>query len=117
MALSNWLTRNEWNACYFAGMKEIIDGKPAEGLGDQLRLGISVLHRAGYEFTGIESTLEGDYTKVTQCCDGNESVLAELIGACGGFDRVGRAKELLAWKDGPKVDWTWLKEIIDSLPQ
>lgn len=112
MALSNWLTRDEWNACYFAGIKEIIDGKPCNGLGDQLCLGIGYLHRAGHKFTGITSDEKGNYDKVTQCCTGNETVLAELIGGYGGFDKLARAKEVLEWKDGPNIDWDWLRDAI-----
>lgn len=110
MALSNWLTRNEWNACYFAGMKEAIDGRPCNDLGEQMRLGIGVLHRAGYIFNGIKSTAKGDYEKVTQCCHGNEAILAEIIGGYGGFDGLARAKEVLVWANGPKLDWSWLAE-------
>lgn len=119
MALSNWLTRDEWNACYFAGMGEILDGKEAEGLGDQLRLGIGVLHRAGYKFRGIDSTPEGDYTKVTQCCEGNESVLAEMMGGYGGFNKFERAKETLefAKKALPNVDFTWLEEVVKEVEE
>lgn len=110
MALSNWLTRNEWNACYFAGIKEKMDGKLCGDLGTHLRLGIGALHRSGYAFRGIMSTAEGDYEKVTQCCDGNESVLAEILD--GSFDMRGRAKEVLAWTDGPKLDWSWLSDAL-----
>lgn len=116
MALSNWLTRNEWNACYFAGLKEQIDGKPCEGLGDQLCLGIGLLCRAGYVFTGIEATRNGGYRKVRQCCGGNEAVLAELMGANGGFDAIGRAQEAIAFVATalPDMDWSWLSDLLDA---
>ena len=112
MALSNWLTRQEWNACFFAGMKEEI----CADLGTQLRLGIGLLHRSGYVFEGITSTAAGDYEKVTQCCDGNERVLVEFLD--GSFDPRGRAKEVLAWTDGPNLDWSWLSEALtDADPE
>lgn len=114
MALSNWLTRDEWNACYFAGFKAAIDGEICNNLSDRMRLGIGALHRAGYVFAGITSSPDGDYGKVEQCCDGNETVLAELMGGYGGFDSVARAKEVLAWANGPKMDWSWLKEALEE---
>ena len=63
MALSNWLTRGEWNAVFIAGF---LDGD-ATDLGDRLRKGIARLHRAGYRFRGINSDENGNYEKVTQC--------------------------------------------------
>lgn len=116
MALSNWLTRDEWNAVYFAGLKLAIDGAECKNMGDQLRLGIGALNRAGYNFTGIVSTPDGDYEKVSQCCNGNETVLAEMMGAYGGFDKVARAKEVLAWTGSPEaMDWSWLREALKEV--
>lgn len=114
MALSNWLTRAEWNGVYFAGFGEIIEGKPCQNLGDQMRLGIAALIRCGYTFRGIDADLDGNYTKVIQVCEGNETVLAEMIGGYGGFDKVGRAKEALDFfeKDSPQYDSSWLKDAL-----
>jgi hypothetical protein len=100
MALSNWLTRDEWNACYFAG------GDAYPNLGDRMQAGIAVLHKAGHKFAGIKSFEDGSYEKVSQCCGGNEAVLAEFM--LGVFDKAGRFQELLAWKDGPVLDWAKL---------
>jgi len=87
MALSNWLTRDEWDACFVMGHKS---EKESKGLGDVLRNGIGELVKAGYKFTGIEADEEGNYEKITQCCGDNAPVLGELID--GSFDVVGRAK-------------------------
>lgn len=110
MALSSYLTRDEWNTCYFAGASEAHEGKKCESLADQLSLGIGALHRAGYEFKGIESTSEGHYTKVEQCDGGNSGVLAEMVS--GDFDRLARAKETLTWVaiNLPTMDWSWLAD-------
>src|SRR5215813_6938950 len=97
MTLSNWLTRDEWNAVYFAGMGEALDGKTCDSLGAHMKLGIGALVRAGYRFRGIDADAAGNYEKREACCDGNETVLAELIGDFGGFDKLGRAKEAVAF--------------------
>jgi hypothetical protein len=114
MTLSNWLTRDEWNAVYFAGMGEALDGKKCKCLGDHMKLGIAALVRAGYRFCGIDADPEGNYEKRRPCSDGNETVLAELIGEFGGFDKLGRAKEAVAFaeKEIPKLDFGWLKDGI-----
>lgn len=113
MALSNWLTRDEWNTVYFAGLGAIANGAKCENLGDQMRLGISELVKANYKFHGITANENGDYEKVSQCCDGNETVLAELMGGYGGFDKLGRAKEAVEYsKNIPSLDFTWLSKAI-----
>jgi len=93
------------------GSYVMIDGEPCKGLGDQLCLGIGVLHRAGYKFSGINSTPDGQYEKVCECCPGNESVLAELIQ--GTFDGLGRARETLAFNCGD-LDWDWLADVVSA---
>lgn len=114
MALSNWLTRDEWNTVYFAGLGATIKGAECNNLGDQMRLGIGELVRAGYMFCGIAADENGNYEKVSQCCDGNETVLAEMIGGYGGFDAIGRAKEAIEFSKNniPNLDFTWLIEEI-----
>lgn len=111
MALSNWLTRDEWNACWVLGLEKIIDDEIEEyGLGKQLRLGIATLHKLGYKFTGIaDITEDGNFTKVSMCCTGNETVLGELID--GTFNKLGRSREALAFfeKELPEYDASWLK--------
>ncbi len=108
MALSNWLTRDEWNACYFTGLRQ----GTGSDLGQQLCAGIAALHQAGYKFKGIESSANGDYKKVTMCCEGNDSCLVEVM--TGTLDVLGRAKELLLWAPGnlPGMDWSWLQELV-----
>ncbi len=115
MALSNWLTRDEWNTVYFAGLGAAINGAKCENLGDQMHLGIGELVKAGYKFQGIIADENGNYEKVTQCCNGNETVLAEMIGGYGGFDKLGRAKEAIEFsKNIPALDFTWLSEAITA---
>jgi hypothetical protein len=114
MTLSNWLTREEWNAVYFAGMGEALDGKTCDSLGALMKLGIAALVRAGYRFRGIDAAPDGDYERREQCCDGNETVLAELVGEFGGFDKLLRAKEAVAFaeREIPRLDFGWLKDGI-----
>lgn len=112
MALSNWLTRNEWNAVYFAGLGRALDGEKCESLGDQMRLCIAALHNSGYRFRGINSDENGGYEKVVQCCEGNERCLAEVMD--GSFDKLGRAKEALefASREIPTLDFAWLRKAV-----
>jgi hypothetical protein len=114
MTLSNWLTRDEWNTVYFAGMGEALNGMKCDSLGDQMKLGIGALVRAGYRFRGIEADADGNYEKREQCCEGNETVLAELVGGFGGFDKVGRAIEAVAFAETeiPRLNFEWLKDGI-----
>ena len=92
-----------------------INGAKCENLGDQMQLGIRELVRAGYKFQGIATDENGNYEKVTQCCHGNETVLAEIIGGHGGFDKLGRAKEAIEFsKNIPALDFIWLSEAISK---
>lgn len=117
MALSNWLTRDEWNAVFFVGLKEKIEGKPVHNLSNQLQLGIGALHRAGYVFQGIKSTAEGEYEKVMMCCDGNENILVEVMTQT--LDVSARARELLVFAESslPTMNFDWLRELIDEETQ
>ncbi len=112
MALSNWLTRDEWNACYFLGAHAAGNGAECNNLGDQLHLGIGAMVKAGHLFEGINADEDGNYEKVEQCCDGNEAVLAERID--GGFDALARAKETVAFINGSdlSIDMSWLESGI-----
>jgi len=94
MAFSNWVTRDEWNACFFIGK---LHPEGADSLGTLLDAGVKHLAAAGYKFTGIAVDEMGRWEKVTQCCDGNEGVLLEMLD--GTFDPPGRAKEFLAWAE------------------
>lgn len=116
MSLSNWLTRDEWNAAYFAGIKVASDGTPFNNLSDQLRLGIAALHGAGYQFQGISIDDDGGVHRVTQVGDGNERVLAELMK--GSFDVAARALETLAFAERTKLsyDFSWLAEALNAPP-
>lgn len=116
MALSNWLTRDEWNAVYFAGIKPILNtDKEYYNLGNQLRLGIVELVKAGYKFRGIDADKDGNVVKRVQCCDGNETVLVEIYN--GEFDYIKRAKETLKFtaREIPSLDLTWVQEIIEAM--
>jgi len=118
MALSNWLTRDEWNAVFFMGIAGAMTTRdPVTDLGDQMRLGIKALHKADYKFEGIDSEVDGGYTKVKQVCEGNETVLAELMGAYGGFDLTGRADEAVQFidKEIPGIDDSLMVEVMNYI--
>jgi len=106
MALSNWLTRGEWNAAWLLGISPLEDGEaPVKSLGEQLRRGIKILHEAGYrDWTGLAVNDQGDAEKDpdskygAQACtaEGNNAgALAEHIA--GTFDARGRFEEACAW--------------------
>lgn len=123
MALSNWLTRDEWNAAYFLGMDAAEKrAQKCADLGEQLLLGIAALHLTGYKFTGIEVVNEPgmmagiNYRKVRQCSEGNEQCLVEFMD--GTLDLVGRAREFLKWAEGhPNLDVAWLHELMRPQPE
>ena len=109
MALSNWLTRNEWNMAYFAGVQT---HPHPNGLGEILIAGMVAMHKAGWIFQGIDIDDNGNYQKLTQCCDDNANVLAEMI--TDTFDWVGRAREAIAYADFyfPALDLSEIKEAV-----
>jgi hypothetical protein len=115
MALSNYLTRGEWNAAYFAGMLRALEAGPGGmlNMSDTLRAGIAEIARSGYEFRGLTVAEDGTAHKREQVVGpDNAAVLAELID--GTFDARARSKEALAFADEnlPNMDWQWLKDVI-----
>ena len=119
MALSNWLTRDEWNACFILGWKKLarkrnISSEEQVDLSTQMRAGIAVMAKAGYKFKGINADENGDFEKVTQCCKGNESCLAEFL--TGNLDVLRRSEELLAWAPAniPSINLRWLRKLVEE---
>jgi hypothetical protein len=112
MALSNWLTREEWNTAYFAGVVNADEN--SHGLGDLLIAGMVAMHKAGYIFTGINIDDNGNYNKITQCCGDNAGVLVELMD--GSFNAMERAKSAVAYADVhiPNLDLSAIKSAINN---
>jgi hypothetical protein len=124
LALSNWLTRQEWNAAFFTyltlvNLENTDDPESAPwpvDLSTHLRVGICVLDRMGYKgWTGITVTNNGDPDSVSKCEDSryashactaegnNANCLVEIMD--GTIDFRGRTRELLLWLgDHPELD-------------
>jgi hypothetical protein len=114
MALSNWLTRTEWNIAYFAGL---VNERKSDDLGGILIGGLVAMHKAGWIFEGIDIDNDGNYTKINQCCAGNEMVLAELIN--GSFSPRQRAEEAIAYVDAhfPAIDLSEIKKALKEFEE
>ncbi len=54
MALSDYLTGPEWDACFYASMGQ----HQADSFGDSMHKTINVLLKSGYRFSGLDETGE-----------------------------------------------------------
>lgn len=110
MTLSDYLTRNEWNACYFLGMKvKATDHQSGIiTLADQLKAGIAIMHKSEYTFKGIVSFEDGSYVPVQPCSEENGNALIDVMS--GNIDLLKRAKETLEFVSTQPVhvDFHWL---------
>lgn len=85
MSVSNVLTYDEWNACYFLGL---LHGGREVSPEEQLKIGLIALQRAGYQFTNPMPPIEDcELTEIKNM----EFPLPEV--------RLARAKEFLIWVD------------------
>ncbi len=133
MALSNWLTRGEWNASFlayyvYAAQQAETTGQVLHAnLSTQLRTGICMLDHHGYKnWTGIgvsdntdlNSIAKSDNTKygVNACtAEGdNSGVLADMIS--GTLDVPTRADETLLWmKQHPELVFPELLNLCEAI--
>lgn len=131
MALSDWLTRDEWNAA-FLGYMALVTGDE-EGfpwpvdLSTQLRVGIIVVNKAGYtDWAGISIGDPDDYKTVSgdlesrlgvDACTAerdNSACLAELM--TGKLDILARAAETLVWLEAhPEIAFEPLTMLCQHL--
>lgn len=128
MALSNWLTRGEWNASfisYFTGVDfsgQNPDALPYPiDLSTHLRGGICLLNRHGYkEWTGIRVADENDPNSIhkeeeskygARACTAEEDNSACLLEIMDGtINIMDRARETLLWLDKhPEIDFPALR--------
>ena len=132
MALSNWLTRNEWSAsfiAYFTGTDP--SGEDPEALpypvnlDTHLRTGICLLSHHGYKgWTGIRVPDDEDPDSVhkeedskygASACTAegdNSTCLVEVMQ--GTLDMKTRAEEVLLWMDEhPEVDFPTLRSACE----
>lgn len=112
MTLSECLTRDEWNACYFVGIQKNRDRLEKPTLIEYLMAGIIELDRAGHKFKGIVAFEHQEPDRLRKCNEGNENVLNELID--GTFKITDRAIEAMAWigKSNLLINLSWLHDFI-----
>lgn len=129
MALSNWLTRNEWNAAYFAYLVCVDFSENPDpqsfpfpvDLSTHLRVGICLVHQHGYtDWSGIAVPNPEDFNSVRKSEDtrygvnactaegDNAGCLAEILE--GKLDLKVRAGEVLVWLDQhPELNFEGLR--------
>lgn len=113
MALSNWLGRDEWAACYWLGMREIaVHGASGGDLSKILRAGIGRLTREGYTFLGIKGYPDGNCDRLIPQSDGSVSVMSQFID--GTFDGRSQAQTAIDFckKSVPQIDMKWLSDAL-----
>lgn len=132
MALSNWLTRNEWSASFIAYLTGVDpSGEDPEAfpypvdLSTHLRTGICIVNRCGYkEWAGIRVPDDGDPDSIHKDEDSkygasactaegdNSECLVEVM--TGRLDVKTRSKEVLAWMDvHPELDFPSLRAMCE----
>ena len=131
MALSNWLTRQEWNGAYTLYMCEALDRRadyPTD-LSTLLLVGICLMAQAGYrEWGGISVPDPHDPSSVRkseQTRYGAEACMAEGDNsAClveqmmGEFDPLARLREFREWAaTRPELDLQPYGETLARLEQ
>lgn len=132
MALSNWLTRGEWNAAFLAYLCGVDPDDPKAfpypvDLSTQLRVGICLLQQQGYtEWGGIHVNDPRNPDSVHKAEDSRYGVNACTAegdnGAClveimeGTIDIPARAEETLTWLDQhPELNFPILREICQGI--
>lgn len=112
--VADWLTRDEWNACFFLGQEAFFRDEVRCGLCEQVAIGAKKLVDAGYVFTGLRVGTSG---RLESRGDGeppreHEHSCGEV--AEGAFDDIGRARIALEWLGtrAPAVSTAWLEQLL-----
>lgn len=134
MALSNWLTRGEWNASFISYFTRVdFSGRDPDALlypidlSTHLRGGICILNQHGYkEWAGIRVPDEKDPDSIykeedskygVRACtaeEDNSACLLEIMD--GSFNVLVRAQETLLWLgEHPEVDFPALRSTCEML--
>lgn len=125
MALSNWLTRDEWNAAFLAYLA--VEERPAPDLSLHLRVGICYVHLSGYTaWKGIRVGDPDDPRSVSKDYESaykvdaitaerdNSACLLEIME--GHLDLSKRAQETLVWMDKhPELQFPHLRSLCEHL--
>jgi hypothetical protein len=135
MALSNWLTRGEWNTAFFSYLALVLatrnDGEDAPpypcDLSFQLRVGICLMDVQGYKaWTGVTVADNSNHLSVRKeersrygaravTAEGdNSACLVEVME--GRLDVKARARETLAWMDAhPELDAPFTRVVCERI--
>jgi hypothetical protein len=114
-----WLTREEWNACYFLGQEAFFRDHVKCGLCDRVSIGMERLINTGYEFEMLRAGSSGRLKAITTERPPGEHHLSCEEVASGAFDDIGRARDALRWLQDrtPGVSTKWLEDILDLYDQ
>ena len=111
---ADWLTRDEWNVCYFLGLDSFHRGEVDCGVCEQVAVGMKRLLAGGYRFErlrlGPSGRLEPDSAAIRS---------GEHEGSCGeigdgDFDQIGRARQAIGWLGihAPEIPTGWLEALV-----
>lgn len=111
---ADWLTRGEWNACYFLGLDAFHRGDEDCGACEQVAVGMRRLGEAGYRFRHLTRAPSGRWQPAA-CA----RPTGEHRGSCtalgdGSFDQLGRARRAIGWlrARAPGISTAWLEELV-----
>lgn len=111
---ANWLTSEEWNACFFLGQEEYFRTHLQCSVCEQVSVGMRRLESAGYEFRRLEAG--GPANLLPRA---GQSSTGEHERSCGEmraerFDSIARARSALHWirETVPDVDPGWIEHLV-----
>ena len=110
----DWLTREEWNACFFLGFDAYRREGVECGVCGQVAVGMVRLLEQDYRFARLQPTPSGGLEPSRPGpAPGEHGVSCGEIGE-GTFDYVGRARQAVAWlrTRAPALPRAWLEELV-----
>lgn len=129
MALSNWMTRQEWNGAYTLYMCEVLRRRaeyPTD-LSTLLRTGVCLMARAGYQDWGgitVSDPMDPDTVRkaeksrygVNACTAEGNNAGCLLEQMTGELDLLARMREFREWaKSRPELDLQPYHEPMEQL--
>lgn len=112
--VGNWLTREEWNACYFVGQEAFFREGLNCGVCEQVAVGLERLRAAGCRFRWLRAG-PGDRLEPASRVppSGEHDVSCHEVGA-GSFDQIGRAREAVVWlrAHAAGVSTGWIENLL-----
>jgi hypothetical protein len=111
---AKWLTRSEWNVCYFLGQEAFFRQGLECGLCEQVAVGIDRLLAAGYQFERLQVGPSGRLEPVASETREHDQSCTQV--SQGNFDDIGRAREALHWlrTHAPQVSTSWVENLLTA---